>query len=71
LSFTIDQEILLAMLEFLLAGTVIGPVVSQSFLDLMIMLIFICFAVEASRTKSTAYFSLRKPYLFEIGFLGY
>lgn len=58
------------MLSYLLAGVTVGPVVSQSLLDFMIMLIFICFTVDLSRNKNE-YLLVRKPYLFEYGFIFY
>lgn len=59
------------MLSYLLAGATIGPVVSQSFLDFVITLIFVCFAVDISRNKNQYPFELRKPYFFEYGFIFY
>lgn len=59
------------MLSYLLAGVVIGPVVSQSFLDFMIFLIFVCFAVDYTRHRDQYSFALRKPFLFEYGFICY
>lgn len=59
------------MLSYLLAGTAIGPVVSQSFLDLSIFLIFICFIVLFFRKKQPYSIPYRKPYIFEYGFVFY
>lgn len=59
------------MLSYLLAGTTVGPVVSQSLLDFMIILIFIGFAVNFIRNKSETSMVLRKPFLFEYGFIFY
>lgn len=59
------------MLSYLLAGATLGPVVSQSLLDFMIMLIFVCFAVNFARNKSEPRISARKPFLFEYGFIFY
>ncbi len=59
------------MLSYLLAGATLGPVVSQSFLDLMITLIFVCFIIDYSRNKYAYAPSFRKPFLFEYGFILY
>lgn len=59
------------MLSYLLAGAVIGPVVSQSLLDFMIFLIFVCFVRDYARHKGHYNFALRKPFLFEYGFIFY
>ncbi len=59
------------MLSYLLAGAAVGPVVSQSLLDFMIMLIFVCFAVDFARNKSETRIPARKPFLFEYGFIFY
>lgn len=59
------------MLSYLLAGTAIGPVVSQSLLDLSITLLFIYLVVYWTKNKSKNVIELRKPYLFEYGFIFY
>lgn len=59
------------MLSYFLAGVTIGPVVSQTLLDLMMLLIFVCFAKEAVAQKFKNFLPLRKPYLFEYGFSFY
>lgn len=59
------------MLSYLLAGATIGPVVSQTFLDLSIFGIFLCFAIPFFRNKSYVTIHLRKPYIFEYAFIAY
>lgn len=59
------------MLSYLLAGTTIGPVVSQTLLDLMLFLILVYFAKESFKHKFQNFSNLRKPYLFEYGFIFY
>lgn len=59
------------MLSYFLAGVTIGPVVSQTLLDLMMLFIFVCFAKEAVAQKFKTFPTLRKPYLFEYGFIFY
>lgn len=59
------------MLSYLLAGATVGPVVSQTFLDLMMIFIFICFAKEMIKDKFQNFSPLRKPYLFEYGIIFY
>lgn len=59
------------MLSYLLAGATIGPVVSQTFLDFMMFLIFVCFAKETIKHKFQNFSQPRKPYLFEYGIIFY
>jgi O-antigen ligase len=59
------------MIGYFLAGSTIGPVMSQSLLDFMIFLIFICFATQTIKSNFHNFTTLRKPYIFEYGFIFY
>ena len=71
LSFIFDQAILRPMIGYFLAGSTIGPVMSQSLLDFMIFLIFICFTTLTIKSKFQNFTPYRKPYTFEYGFIFY
>lgn len=59
------------MVGYFLAGSTIGPVVSQSLLDFMIFLIFICFVLHSAKLRFKNFTALRRPHPFEYGFILY
>lgn len=61
----------MAMLSYLLTGVTIGPVASQTLLDLAMSLIFVLFVKEAVTRKFQNFSPLRIPHLFEYGIIFY
>lgn len=59
------------MLAYLLAGSALGPVVSQTLLDISIVLLFLVFIVQSVKNKSYSQISFRKPFVFEYGIFFY